>query len=296
MQRLKSKLLLPKIIQYLKEPYPYLYRNHKRLLALLILIGVLSFLFSYSFDPFVVNVAEHKIDYLWILCIHAFFPLSIAYVYFIILNYAVKDDTRWTLGKELFYLSLILIITGIGNFLIRDFIYDNPNNWSIQYFVEEIRNSILVGGLLLVIVLPLNLERLIYKHSKTLEDLQLKTPNAQVAAQVIQIPSGNEKHQLDVQQFLFAKVESNYTEIYIYDGNELKKGLFRITLKELENYLQEFPHIYKTHRSYLVNLHKITACIGNAQGYQLSLKNYSKTVPVSRSKLNEFNEYFSKLV
>lgn len=287
--------MLPKIIQYLKEPYPYLYRNHKRLLALLLIIGVLSFLFSYTFDPFVVNVAEHKIDYLWILLIHAFFPLSIAYVYFKILNYAIKDDAHWTLGKELFYLCLILIITGIANFLIRDLIYDNPNNWSIQYFVEEIRNSLLVGGLLLVIVLPLNLERLIYKHSKTLENFQLKTPNAEVTTQVIQISSGNEKHQLDMQQFLFAKVESNYTEIYIYDGSEVKKGLFRITLKELENHLQEFPHIYKTHRSYLVNLHKITACIGNAQGYQLSLKNYSKTVPVSRSKLKEFNEYFSKL-
>lgn len=287
--------MLPKIIQYLKEPYPYLYRNHKRLLSLLITIGILSFLFSYTFEPFEVNVAEHKIDYLWILLIHAFFPLSIAYVYFLILNYAVKDDSRWTLGKELFYLSLILVITGIGNFLIRDLIYDNPNNWSVEYFVEEIRNSLLVGGLLLVIVLPLNLERLIYKHIKALEDLELKTPTIHVTAPLIQIPSGNEKYQLDMQQFLFAKVESNYTEIYIYDGNELKKGLFRITLKELENYLKEYPHIYKTHRSYLVNLHKITACVGNAQGYQLSLKNYSKTVPVSRSKLNEFNEYFSKL-
>ncbi len=287
--------MLPKIIQYLKEPYPYLYRNHKRLLALLITIGILSFLFSYTFEPFEVNVDEHKINYLWILLIHAFFPLSIAYVYFLILNYAVKDDARWTLGKELFYLSLILVITGIGNFLIRDLIYDNPNNWSAQYFVEEIRNSLLVGGLLLIIVLPLNLERLIYKHIKVLENLELKTPNIQVATPLIQIPSGNETHQLDIQQFLFAKVESNYTEIYIYDGNELKKGLFRITLKELESYLKEYPHIYKTHRSYLVNLHKITACIGNAQGYQLSLKNYAKTVPVSRSKLSEFNAYFSKL-
>ncbi|WP_298420983.1 LytTR family DNA-binding domain-containing protein [uncultured Kordia sp.] len=287
--------MLPKIIKYLQQPYPFLYRNQKRLLVFLSILGILSFLFSYTFDPFEVNFDEHRIDYLWILCIHAFFPLPIAYIFFVLLNYKIKDDSRWTLGKELFYLSLILIIIGIANFLIRDLIYYNSNNWSLRYFFEEIRNSFLVSALLLFIVLPLNLERLIYKHSKTLQKLQLKTSNTTIASQQITIPSGNEKHELDLLQFLFAKVESNYTEVYIFDGNTVKKGLFRITLKELENHLQEFPHIYKTHRSYLVNLHKITACEGNAQGYQLSLQNYTKTVPVSRSKLKEFNEYFSKV-
>ncbi|WP_430408486.1 LytR/AlgR family response regulator transcription factor [Kordia sp.] len=263
------------------------------MLIFLGLLSILSFLFSYTFDPFEVNVDEHKIDYIWILFIHAFYPLPIAYLYFTILNWIVKDDSRWTLGKELRCLLIILIIIGIVSFLIRDLIYDNPNNWSLQYLFEEIRNSLLVGGLLLIIMLPLNLERLIYKHSKSLKNLKLRTPTAKIEQQLIQISTKTEQYQLDIQQFLFAKVESNYTEIYIYDGSEVKKGLFRITLKDLEQHLQQFPHIYKTHRSYLVNLHKITTCVGNAQGYQLSLKNYSKTVPVSRSKLTTFNAYFS---
>jgi hypothetical protein len=247
------------------------------------------------FEPFEVNVSEHKIDYFWISFVHAFLPFPIAFLYFTILNWSIKDDSRWTLGKEIFHLSIMLLCIGIADFLVRDFIYDNPNNWSFQYFYEEIRNTFLVGTLLLIIVLPLNLERLIHKSTKSLEKLKLQTPNAILKPQLIQISANNENYQFDVEQFLFAKVESNYTEIYIYEADEVKKTLFRITLKELETHLQSFPNIYKTHRSYLVNLNKITACAGNAQGYQLSLKNYSETIPVSRSNIKAFNAYFSEL-
>mgnify|MGYP000241331955 CR=1 FL=1 len=285
--------MIAKFLKYLREPYPYLYGSTKRLFILLSIIGVLSFLFSYTFDPFEVNVDEHKISYIWILFVHAFLPFPIIFLYFIILNSTIKDRSRWTLGKEMFYLCLILIIVGLTNFLIRDLIYDNPNNWSFRYLYEEIRNSFLVGALLLTIVLPLNLERLIYKHSKSLKKLTLPKASESFNQQIIQIVSGNENYQFDVQNFLFAKVESNYTEIYVDSNNEVQKTLLRITLKELETHLQDFPNIYKTHRSYLVNLDTITAYGGNAQGYQLSLQNYDHKVPVSRSKLKEFDEYLS---
>ena len=286
--------MISKLTKYLQEPYPYIYRNTQRLLFVLGIISVLSFVFSYLFEPFEINVAEHKIDYFWISFIHAFLPFPIAFIYFTSVNWSLKDDSRWTLGKELLHLSIMLICIGIADFLVRDFIYDNPNNWSFRYFYEEIRNTFLVGTLLLIIVLPLNLERLIHKSTKSLEKLKLQTSKIPLNPEIIQIVSNTENYQFDATQFLFAKVESNYTEIYTYEGDEVKKTLFRITLKELETHLQAFPNIYKTHRSYLVNLDTITDCKGNAQGYQLSLENYVETVPVSRSKLSDFNAYFSK--
>lgn len=288
--------MFTRFFKYFQQPYPYAYNNKKYVLIFLVVIVLLSFLFSYAFDPFEVNVDEHKIDYFWILWIHAALPLPIAFCYFYVFDFTVKDDSRWTLGKEIILLFTVLILIGIGSFLVRDIIYNNPNNWSWHYFIEEVRNSFLVGALLLFIVLPLNLERLIKKHQKTLASLRLKKPNIVAKTETIQILLGQETFKLDINEFLFAKVESNYTEIYTYNGVEVKKELFRITLKELENHLNTFPTIYKTHRSYLVNLSKITACQGNAQGYQLTLQNYEATVPVSRSKLTDFNTYFSKVL
>ncbi len=252
-------------------------------------------MFSYVFEPFEINTTEHKMDQIWINCVHAFLPLPIVFLYFTIVNWFVKDDSHWTIGKEMLHLSIVLILIGIGSFLIRDLIYNNPNNWSFRYFYEEIRNSFFVGVLLLAIVLPLNLQRLIQKHSKSVEKLTFSPSLETAKSQTIHIALGNENIQFDIQQFLFAKVESNYTEIYVLDNDIVHKTLVRITLKELEIRLQEFSNIYKTHRSYLVNLDKITSSTGNAQGYQLSLQNYTDTVPVSRSKLKAFDMYFSNL-
>ena len=281
---------------YLKEPYPYYYGNTRKLLSLLFFIFILSFSFSFFFEPFDVNVTEHKINSILIVLIHAFIPLPIAYIYFILMNRTLKDDITWTLGKEIFNLSIILLIIGIADFLIRDFIYTNPDNWSFRYFWEEIRNTFLVGFLLLIIVLPLNLERLIKKHSSSLRKLPTNStlkPNNDII--FIKSLAPNESFELKIKDFLFAKVESNYTEIFTScSSNETNKTLIRITLKELEEQLKPISFVFKTHRSYLVNLNEVESISGNAQGYQLLLKNCSITIPVSRSNIVSFNVAYSK--
>nr|WP_233098758.1 LytTR family DNA-binding domain-containing protein [Aureibaculum flavum] len=202
---------------------------------------------------------------------------------------------NWTFGKEILNLSIILLIIGIANFLIRDFIYNNPDNWSLQYFWEEIRNTFLVGFLLLAIVLPLNLERLITKHTTSLKKLSPKriseTNNTIVS---IKNAGSTENIELKIQDFLYAKVESNYTEVYTMTENGIHKVLIRITLKELEEQLKPYARVFKTHRSYLVNLNAIASISGNAQGYHLKLQKGTFKVPVSRSTIDDFNAAYSK--
>jgi len=288
--------ILTKLRRYLKEPYPYYYNKHQRLLFLLLVISILSFCFSYFFEPFETNIEEHKISSIWILVIHAFIPFPMAYLYLRILNNFVKDEHTWTLGKEYLHLSVILLCIGIVGFLIRDIIYLNPNNWSFQYLWEEIRNTFLIGTLLLSFVLPLNLERLINKHTGSLKKI---SPNLHHASTDISISlksmGSNETFVLNIDHFLFAKVESNYTEIVTSSPEGPNKKLLRITLKELEVQLKMFPHIYKTHRSYLVNLNAIKTMSGNAQGYQLLLKNCETKIPVSRSIVSDFNTVYSRI-
>lgn len=289
---------LAQIKNYLKEPYPYYYEKSDRLLLLLLFISILSFLFSYFFEPFVVNVNEHKISYFWILLIHAFTPFPIAYLYFILLNNSKKDTEIWTLGKEIFHLSMILLIIGITSFLIRDLIYTNPDNWSFKYFWEEIRNTFLIGILLLVVVLPINLERLINKHKASLKEITPINFDSTSHNLIISIKNSMSEDcfELKIKDFLFAKVESNYTEVYTFSTNKIHKTLIRVTLKDLEEQLKLVSHnIFKTHRSYLVNLNKINSISGNAQGYELVLKNSSLKVPVSRSNITKFNTAYSKV-
>lgn len=287
------KIKIRKFLQYLKEPYPYYYSDQKGLLKVLFLIAILSFAFSYFFEPFGVNVAEHRISYSWILFLHAFLPVPIAYGYLAILNSLIKSDIHWNLGKEIFHLSMILLLIGVVNFLIRDFIYIHIDNWSWYYFWTEIRNTFLVGFLLLMILIPVNLERLINEHSSRLKSLKNSSPN-EITPSTVTIKSNieSENFELVVKDFLFAKVESNYTEIVISSSNGIEKNLIRITLKELEDQLREVKSIFKTHRSYLVNINAIASISGNAQGYQLRFQNLKTSVPVSRSNISNFNSFY----
>ncbi|MDW7694572.1 LytTR family DNA-binding domain-containing protein [Flammeovirgaceae bacterium SG7u.111] len=283
---------------YLKQPYPFYYEDLKKALIFLCFIAIASFLFTYLFEPFIVNVDEHKIDNLLIIVLHSVIPIPVAFAYFFLLNKSVKNIENWTLGKEFFHLAVILLLIGLVSFLIRDFIYTNPDNWSLHYFWEEIRNAFLVGILLLTIILPLNLQRMINKHSNDLKKLPVNqhcNNENNTTAQIV-TPIIEEGFKLNIQSFLYAKVDGNYLEVFCDHSNDYKRDLKRLTLKEFADQLNSYPFIFKTHRSYVVNLNAIESVSGNAQGYVLHLKNYSKkTIPVSRSKIEEFNQAYAKL-
>jgi DNA-binding LytR/AlgR family response regulator len=210
----------------------------------------------------------------------------------------VNNIENWTLGKEFLHLALILLLIGFASFLIRDFIYTNPDNWSFRYLWEEIRNTVLVGSLLLAIILPLNKEHLINKHLKGLKKLPSHQQNIKESNTIVQIitPIAEEKFELNIQSFLFAKVDSNYLEIFFNSSNGVEKHLKRLPLKEFYEQLSSLPFIFKVHRSYVVNLRTIESISGNAQGYVLHIKDYSlRSIPVSRSKIEEFNQLYTNL-
>jgi hypothetical protein len=284
-----------KIKAYIKQAYPFYYEDYKKVFILLFGVAIISFLFSYLFEPFDVNQAEQKISSLWIVIVHAFMPIPIAIAYLIILNKTVKDTSQWTIGKEFLQLALLLFLIGLSSFFLRDFIYTNPDNWSFRYLWEEIRNTFLVGSLILMIILPLNLERLLNSNFKFLK--QIATPSSIIVSSNsihIVTPIPGEQFGINMETFLFAKVESNYIEIVYSSVTGFGKLLKRMTLKEFEEQLNPFPYVFKVHRSYLVNLQTIESISGNAQGYVLRLKNFSEaTIPVSRSKIQEFNRVFT---
>ncbi len=283
-------------LDYIKRPYPFYYTHLKKVFFLLCFIAIASFLFTYLFEPFVVNVNEHKIDNLWIITLHSIIPVPVAFVYFFFLHKSVKNIESWTLGKEFLHLCMTLVIIGLVSFLIRNFIYSNPDNWSLQYFWEEIRNTFLVGSLILIIILPLNMERLISKHSKNLKLLPNYQKHKASNNLIIKIttPINEENFELNIAAFLYAKADGNYTDIFFLDENKLKKVTHRVTLSSFEIQLKEVSSLVRCHRSYMVNLNKVKNISGNAQGLKIELINHSEIIPVSRKYIPIVKEFFQK--
>jgi len=278
-----------KVSAFLTQPYPF-YFSGKSLWIISGLVFVMSLFFNYLFEPFEVYVPEHKMDFFWISFIHAIVPIIILFILSLFFKVANAEE-KWTIIKEFGFVFIFMIAVGFVQFLIRDIIYNNPDNWSFKYLYEEIRNTFLVGTLFVSILVPLNFNRLNSKNSKNANVLNtshyLLEPieNSKIS---ITTNLKNEKLQFDINNLLFAKADGNYVELFLKE-EKVNKVLKRITIKELESVLKPYSNIIKTHRSYLVNIYHIKNVSGNAQGYKLQLNNFDETIPVSRNMITNFN-------
>lgn len=281
---------------FLKQPYPYYYRG-KSLWVIFIVLFLMSFGFNYFFKPFNVNLSEHKMPYIGISLIHTITAglvfLLVCFV-FLYIQYKIEE---WKISNEIIFLLLLFLCIGIGQFLIRDLIYDNPNNWSWKYFIEEVRNTFMVGILFVLILVPLNFSRLYYINQKQAGLLSLlQEEHESIGAVFIKTNQKSDDFYLSTSDLVFAKSEGNYVEIYLEEQSTVVRKLVRIPLKDLERQLQDDPYIVKTHRSFLVNTNYIEEISGNAQGYKLRLKHCPDPVSVSRNMIPSFERHLQRRI
>ena len=282
-------------MQFLLQPYPFYYKG-RALWKLAGILFVMTLLFSYLFQPFVVYTPEHKMDYFWISVIHACTPVLIIAL-FSLLSISARREEKWNVGKEILLVLTFLFLVGIVQFLIRDLIYDNPNNWSLRYLFEEIRNTLFIGSLFAVLLVSLNFNRLNIRNIKNAHTVNVPSGRPDRDAEVtifIETEVKGDDFNLKLDDFLFAMADGNYVEFYLRNGGT-GKLVKRITIKELESTLKPFPNIIRTHRSYLVNLHHISSVTGNAQGYKLKLDSYIGMVPVSRQMIKDFDAAMKRI-
>lgn len=279
-----------KILQFLKSPYPYYFKGKSYWMIAIILFSM-SLFFNYLFEPFEVNRSEHYYNFFWISFAHSFTALLIYFIYFGISGFFIQEDT-WKIWKEILLIIGFFFLVGIGQFLIRDLIYDNNLNWSWGYLLEEIRNTFLVGTLFWMILLPLNFYRLYREHLNTAKHYKQKQPLQGKSFEQINISiltsQRSDDFTLNVKDLLFVKSEGNYLEFWLEDEQMPKKLIKRMTLKDLDSQLKDFPFFVKTHRSFLVNIHQVRDVKGNAQGYQLYFDKVPDPIPVARGNLATF--------
>jgi hypothetical protein len=280
------------LLNFLKQPYPFYYEG-KKLLQIIIVLFLISFFFNYMLQPFDVNPKEQKMAYFWICVIHSSSPLLVLLGIALVCKLFPKTIDDWKIKNECILIFFLVLFTGITQFLIRDVIYDNPENWSWRYFREEISNSFIAGIFLGPIIISINLNRQQLKNSQkadrissTITDAKELQNNSSVT---IETEVKSEKFVFESHSFIYAKAEGNYAEIFLKKEESVNKLIKRIPIKNLEMQLRTFPFIIKTHRSVLLNLNYIEKVTGNAQGYKVQLKGCPDTVPVSRNFIQSFD-------
>ncbi|QSB26582.1 LytTR family DNA-binding domain-containing protein [Flavobacterium sp. CLA17] len=272
------------------------------LLKSAVVVFVTLLVFLLLFTPFGVYEPEHKMNYFFICGLHAFSPALLFVVYFSIVNYFIKGKDQshnWNLLKEYLNIGGFLILSGLASFLMRDLIYNNSGNWSLLYLYEEIRNCFIAG---IFFYFFLRVVSFYFQSQKgapfvlQFQPLQTEHDKKEIPAILfINTQVKQDDFSLNIDDLLFVKADGNYIELTKSVHTKIETELKRISLTQFEKQISAYPHFFRCHRTYLVNMFRIQKVTGNSQGYLLSFADTNEKIPVSRKQLDSFNSCYQRL-
>jgi DNA-binding LytR/AlgR family response regulator len=279
------------IRKYITQQYPREENPWKIILPVSAFIG----LFMLVFQPFGLDDLEMQFKGLFLagFGILTFLVLIIDMVLFPVLIPRLFKDEKWTVIKEIVSMLWILFTLGLANlvytYLVLDFSLSLSNALAFQSF------TIIVGLLPVTVITIIKQNYLKRKNESRAEQITnalLPHKIVEAPAQVVQFLGENQKEELkvDAENILFIKSEGNYITIGYLKNGRFAQGLLRNTMKYATDRVAGYPFLYQCHRSWVVNLHRITRVGGNSQGLKIFLKDFEESIPVARKNTTGFRE------
>jgi two-component system, LytTR family, response regulator len=276
---------LGKLKEVVDKPYPYVDSGWKSA----VVVGFCIFLFLYIFQPLGLNQFPGN-KFLYTLGFGFITVVCLLFDYWL-LNFFLKQvKILWTVWCEIiwdiFFLSTIALGNGIYNSAVGFFFFKQDNLQPLQLL-----NAFLVTfpvGILFVIVFALIKNARLKAQQK--EETVDCNPAEMNDPDFISISSANKKDPdvvLSVGNILYIESMGNLLKIhYLSGGTNVATRVIRNTLKNLA--ALEHPDLYRCHRSFVLNLHKINQVSGNSNGYMVKLIHVEGEIPVSRKYAADF--------
>ncbi len=284
--------MIEKTLKFFNRPFP-IFETNKEKIILPVAIGIFIFGFLSVFQPFGLNkLSENK--YLIFLgygivsfAVEFFFTFGLMNIF----NrfYAPQN---WTLGKHLVNVLFFIILLALFNWLFTvwvDFPGYNP-------FVPFLIDTITIGFFPAIFIFLYLERKLRIKNVKLSEkintiieeELKVKTTDKKEKTSSVVIKNKN----LDSDKLLYVKSLGNYVSICFTENGKSKKEIVRTTMKQIEIDLGKNEEIIRCHKSYFVNLKKVTKSFGNARSLYLQIDEAEAQIPVSRKMAKELTKKF----
>lgn len=275
--------------RFLNQPVPFKY-SYTNLIQLALFVSGAVFLFLFLFRP--VGISKGiKVDLIWACLIHGMVGgLLFLFHYGLLTRFAKK--TYWNRAREIGVFLSLVVIAGMVNFCISHQINYDYQGFEWEKLGREIYNTFLVASIPMGLIwLWFHKTDVVDTASVSNQSQAMNMEDESVFTKSLNISFPNDETlEININELVFAQVQGNYVEFYVWQNNEIKKHIRRSTIKHLEEQVANFNTIVKTHRSFLVNLDKVKGYQGNASGLQLDLDNCNQQVPVSRSRVSEIQE------
>lgn len=194
------------------------------------------------------------------------------------------DDQHWTVIKHILW--TVATITNIGLFNLfysRILGFTGISGTSLLTFLTTI---VVVSIIPVTIVTLIRRVGLFNKNRKIVKSINetLEQPIRDDGKDVMIVfnsESGNESIRLQSDQFLYAESSDHYTDIVYVENMIVRRALIHSSLKKIEEG-NKAEFVMRVHRAFLVNMFKVKAVTGNAQGFRLIFDNLDETIPVAR--------------
>lgn len=272
--------------------------GRKSVFAVAMFMGLAIALFLIVFQPFGINTIPFSGRKLAILAGYGVITIGVVCLNGIVLPAAFPGmyaTERWTLGKDILLLGLVnFAMVTLANFLYT--------SWAFGF-------DFTVGSLLFSLIATLSVGFLpftilvLYRHNRLLQqnlqsaaiinahipapDTAKKIPEAESPVQekviILSAEGGGEGITFSADDLLYAESADNYIKVTTLVNGTAKTATIRQTLKHLEDLAETEKHIARCHRSFIVNMRKVTHAEGNAQGLRLEMEGCEAIVPVSRT-------------
>ena len=279
--------MLQRIKDKLNQPFPFYFNTQRGNFILLLAIVAFVAIFMYFFEPrgnepayneFVQIFGYSLITAIVLACGHFLAPLMWTHFF---------DIERFTFGK---YLLVNIVLIEIVTLLIHpfnQFVVWPDTDYCSACLLYDHRTTYLVAFIILLPasymikawVLSQNLQ-LAQETNEGLLRQKKEKPHA-LSNKVVIATDTSETLALLPEDFLYAEAQDNYVQIYWRRENDTQSKMLRLSISRLEEQLT-VPNIVRTHRSYMVNLEKVSQVKGNSNGLRLALEGQEFEVPVSR--------------
>lgn len=260
--------MLNKFTHWLNKPFTLLDENRHRWLTIGV-TGLFSIVFMNVYTPFNSDswIRIPGLPSFVILSSYGLLGMILFFFSQIVIRnlFHIKTFTRFTyalwFAAELLLLSLIMFL-----------VYGNHNQTKTMDLLQEYFLSFRYT--VLVLIIPYGMIMFYFQYLKE-KDVGMKS--IVPGDHLIKIRDENDILQLaiDPGKLLFIQSTDNYVSVFYLKDDKVKKELVRTSLKKLEDDLQGTP-VVRCHRSYMVNLNKISVTKKTNKGMMLELKDYDE--------------------
>ena len=273
---------LNNLIKFLKEPFMLLDKKQNRWL-LVVVTGLFVIIFMNLYVPF--NISrwyEHERLPLWlILSSFGLIGMAVLAISQLYIRPLISSGPLKIYGGILWFLAELGLLT------ITMYIIYGDKHLSGFALIGEI--IITLKYTLLILIIPYSAV-LMYLYAKQKDNSSQGSWHAGDHLVKFMDDHGTLQIAIDLENLLFVKSSDNYVEVYFLKDSKVRKELVRTTMKKLDVALRDFP-IRRCHRSYMVNINKITLTERNSKGLSLTLQGYPvEPIPVSKNFKHLFSQ------